>query len=89
MGVMYTLFIAGMALWFNDLRIRMNWWRWCLVIVWFILLSIVVAGGFTLIGENERRAGLLFMAFSGGVLIVAGIAIGRLLIRYKDEEKEK
>lgn len=87
MGVLYTLFVAGLAAWFKDMKIRMNWWRWTLVVLWFTFLSLVVAGGFTLIGENEKRAGLMFMAFSGPAILVAGIALGRMLIRDKDEEE--
>lgn len=88
MGVLYTVFIVGMAAWFRDMNIKMNWWKWGLVLVWFILLSIIVAGGFTLIGENEMRAGLFFMAVPGVVMIVAGLALGRFLLRSANEKMD-
>lgn len=56
--------------------------------LWFILLSITVAGGFTLIGENELRAGLLFVAVPGTLIIIAGIALGRFLLRNANEGKD-
>lgn len=87
MGVLYTGFIFGMAAWFKDQNIKMNWWKWSLVILWFILLSIIIAGGFTLIGENEMRAGLLFMAVPGAVIIVAGLALGRFLLGNRNEKQ--
>lgn len=88
MGVLYTVFILGMAAMFRDMNIKMNWWKWTLVLLWFILLSIILAGGFTLIGEKEMRAGLLFMAVPGAVMLVAAVVLGRFLLRSADEEKD-
>jgi len=88
MGGLYTVFIIGLAMWLKDMKVKMNWWKWSLTLLWFILLSITVAGGFTLIGENELRAGLLFMAVAGAVIIVAGVALGRFLLRNTNEEKD-
>lgn len=81
------VFIIGLAMWLKDMKVKMNWWKWSLTLLWFTLLSITVAGGFTLIGENELRAGLLFMAVPGAVIIVAGVALGRFLLRNTDEKK--
>ncbi|MDT8402101.1 MAG: hypothetical protein RQ743_10430 [Bacteroidales bacterium] len=86
MGGLYTVFIIGLAMWLKDMKVKMNWWKWSLVLLWFILLSIIVAGGFTLIGENELRAGLLFMAVPGAVIIVAGVALGRFLLKTNEEK---
>jgi peptidoglycan/LPS O-acetylase OafA/YrhL len=88
MGMLYTVFIMGLAALFRDINVKMNWWKWSLVLLWFILLSIIVAGGFTLIGEKEMRAGLLFMAVSGVVMIVVGLVLGRFLVRSGNEQKK-
>ncbi|MCF8222695.1 MAG: hypothetical protein K9J25_06065 [Bacteroidales bacterium] len=87
MGVLYMVFITGLVVWLKDLNIKMNWWKWSLVLLWFILLSIIIAGGFTLIGENEMRAGLLFIAVPGAVMIVAGVALSRFLFRNRHEKQ--
>jgi uncharacterized membrane protein YhfC len=80
MGALYLLFIAGLTYWFKDRKISMNWWKWTLSAIWFIVLSMVIAGSFTLIGENEVRAGLYFLAVFGIIEILLGVALWRFVI---------
>nr|NQU92733.1 hypothetical protein [Bacteroidota bacterium] len=78
MGVLYTIFAISMTYWARDLKLKMNWWKWLLSIIWFILLNITIAGGFTLIEENESRAGIYFIGIFGTILIVLGVGLWQL-----------
>ena len=61
MGALYTVFAISMTYWAKDLKLKMNWGKRLLSVIWFILLNVTIAGGFTLIGENEIRAGIYFL----------------------------
>lgn len=79
MGVLYTIFAISVKYWAKDLKIKMNWWKWLLSILWFLLLNISVAGSFTLIGENETRAGIFFLSVSSIILLLLGLGFWRLI----------
>ncbi len=81
MGGLMVLFFSGMRLWFKDLGFAMNWWKWVLFVLWFFGLYVVISGGFTLVGENETRAGMLFLGVFGTLFIVLGVGLWRLLKR--------
>ena len=79
MGFLYTIFMISIKYWAEDLNFNMNWWKWTMLSVWFILLNITIAGAFTLIGENETRAGLYFLGVFGTTLVILGVGLWRLL----------
>ncbi|PKP51393.1 MAG: hypothetical protein CVT92_12910 [Bacteroidetes bacterium HGW-Bacteroidetes-1] len=79
MGGLYTISFTGFYYWITDSIIKMNWWKWLLSILWFLGLNITIAGGFTLFGEKEIRAGFWFLSVFGGVFIVLGVGLWRLL----------
>jgi len=79
MGILYTVFAISMTYWAKDLKLKMNWWKWLLSAIWFILLNITIAGGFTLIGENETRAGIYFLGVFGTIFIVLGVGLRQLI----------
>lgn len=79
MGFLYTVFAISIVYWAKDLKLKMNWWKWLLLIIWFILVNVTIAGGFTLIGENEMRAGLYFLGVFGTFMIVSGIGLWQVL----------
>jgi len=79
MGSLYTIFIISIKYWAEDLSLKLNWWKWTILSIWFILLNIIIAGAFTLIGENESRAGLYFLGVFGTTIIILGVAVWRLL----------
>jgi len=79
MGFLYTIFAISAVYWAKDLKLKMNWWKWSISAVWFIFLSVTIAGGFTLIGENELRAGLYFLGVFGTVMIVSGVGLIQLI----------
>ncbi len=79
MGALMVLFFTGIRLWFQDIKITMTWWKWVLFATWFFGVYVVISGGFTLIGENETRAGLYFMGVFGTLFIVFGAGLWRIL----------
>ena len=79
MGFLYTIFMISVKYWAEDLKFNMKWLKWTILSVWFILLNITIAGAFTLIGENEARAGLYFLGVFGTTIIILGVGVWRLL----------
>jgi len=79
MGLLYAMIAMSARLWAQDLNLSMTWWEWALAALWYVLLSFSIAGGFTLIGENERRAGRRFLAFHLGLTLIAGAGLCYLI----------
>ena len=79
MGGLMILFFIGARYWLKDAGVLMNWWKWGLFTLWYIAVYVVIAGGFTLIGENEVRAGLFFLGVFGTVMIILGVGLWRIL----------
>ena len=55
MGLIYPLLIVSARLWAEDLKLKMTWWKWLLVTLWYVILSICVAGAFTLLGAGDNH----------------------------------
>jgi hypothetical protein len=72
MGLICVLAFAGASVWAQDLGLYMTWWKWVLTALWYCIVSIGVAVGFTLIGEKEPRAGWYFL----GASVIAAILLG-------------
>lgn len=79
MGLIYAMIVAGAKAWAEDLSMPMNWWKWLLTVIWYCLLSFSFAGGFTLLGEKEPRAGYYFLGSSLIITIILGIGLWHLL----------
>ena len=79
MGLFYALMIAGAPVWAEDLGLQMNWWKWLLAAVWYCLLSIGIAAGYTLMGEKEPRAGYYIAGLSVIIMIILGVGLWILL----------
>ncbi len=79
MGLIYALIIAGAKVWAQDLGLQMNWWKWLLAAIWYVLLSYSFAGGFTLLGEKEPGAWYKFMGFHLIITIILGVGLWYLL----------
>ena len=63
----------------RDLGLPMNWWKWLLAALWYGLLSIGIAGGFTLMGEKEPGAGYYFLGASLIVMVILGAGLWAVL----------
>ncbi|HKL38145.1 MAG TPA: hypothetical protein VJ876_04565 [Bacteroidales bacterium] len=79
MGMLYALVIVSARYWARDLGLNMNWWKWLLTGLWFVMLSLFVAGGMTLIGENEIQGGIYFLGFFLVLMLILGVGLWRLL----------
>ena len=80
MGLLYALIGYSAPIWANDLGLKMNWWKWVLVFVWFVFLSLVIAGGFTLIGEDKAKAGIYFLGSGLVITAIFGVVLWRILL---------
>lgn len=79
MGILYAIMIAGAPSLADNLGLQMSWWKWILVALWYVLVTINLAAGFTLIGEKERGAGPKFMAASLIPLAILGVCLWFLI----------
>jgi hypothetical protein len=80
MGILFVLVVAGAKVWFDDLGLKMNWWKWLLTILWFGLLNFSVAVPFTFAGENEPGAALRVLPFLIVPTLILGVGLWRVLI---------
>ena len=85
MGALSVLIGISATLWAKDLDLKMNWFKWVLVVLWYLLLLLTVASPFTMIGENEAVAGYRIIPF----LLVPTIVLGVGLWRYLKFEPKK
>lgn len=81
MGILFVLVVVGAKLWAEDLGLKMAWWKWLLVLLWYGLLNLTLASSFTLWAEAETRAGTATLLFFGLITIIAGVGLWRLLWR--------
>lgn len=79
MGTLSVLVGVSATLWAKDLGLKMNWLRWVLVVLWYLLLMLTVASPFTLVGENESVAGMRIIPFLLVPTIILGVGLWRLL----------
>ena len=85
MGALSVLIGIGATLWAKDLGFKMNWFKWVLVVIWYLFLLLTVASPFTMIGENEAVAGFRIIPF----LVVPTVVLGVALWRYLKFEPKK
>lgn len=79
MGILFVLVAIGARVWAEDLKLKMTWWKWLLVALWYGLLNFTIAVPFTFWGENEGRAGRTSLLFMGVITIILGVGLFSLL----------
>ncbi len=89
MGLLYAFLIISVRYWMKDMRIKMSYLKWIFLTIWFILLNITIAGGFTLFGENEMKGGSYFLGFFGIIVIILGVGLWRWIVSGKIKENGK
>jgi len=72
--------VVGAITWFRELGLRMNWWKWLLAALWYLLLLLLVFAAFTLIGEGEPVAGWKTLGISTVVMVILGTGLFRLIV---------
>ena len=73
-GLLACLALVGFKLWTEDRHIRMQWWKWILVLVWMAFVGASVAFVGTSLGENEPRAAILGGLFAGMIALIGAVA---------------
>ena len=84
MGMITVLVGVGFKVFANDRGWVLNWWKWLLSIIWYVIFSLSVFSFSTLSGENEGSAGVKILLLGLFVSIVLGVGLYRLL-RLKTE----
>ncbi len=84
-GLLTVLVIIGAVVWFEDLKLKMNWWKWTLSALWYILLLFFILASFTFMGEGEVAAGWKSLAAEAIIMIVLGVALLRILLAGRDK----
>lgn len=84
-GLLTVLVIIGAVVWFEDLKLKMNWWKWTLSALWYILLLFFILASFTFMGEGEVAAGWKSLAAEAILMIVLGVGLVRILLAGRDK----
>ena len=79
-GALQVLIIAGAYAWLKQYGRKITWWQMTLLYLGFVSFCLVVAGGFTLMGEFESPAGYYFMGVFGLPVIIVFALLVRLFI---------
>jgi prenyltransferase beta subunit len=78
MGLLQALVVAGAYEWLKHYKKSVTWWQMGLMYGCFLSCCLVVAGGFTLMGEYESHGGYYFIGFLG----VPHIIIMAILLKF-------
>ena len=79
MGLLTILVGVGFKYFAEDRGWSLNWWKWLLSIIWYIIFSLSFYAWGTLMGENEAGAGLWTLAVGLLVCLIFGVGLWRLL----------
>lgn len=71
--------IYAAIFWAKELKLRMYWWKWSLVALWYLLLLFFILADFTLMGEGEPGAGWKLLAFQSIIMFILGVGLFRLV----------
>jgi len=78
-GILYCIAFVGFRYWIADRGIRLNWWKWTLLLLWVLFFSFTITFVTTSLGERETVA-----AYKGGVVfgvisIIGFVGLWRLI----------
>ena len=82
-GALQILIIAGAYAWLQSYDKKVKWWQMLLMYICFAGFCVAIAGGFTLMGEYESRAGWYFIGFFGIPPIIVEAILVRLFLMKK------
>ncbi len=72
--------VVGAITWSKVLGLKLNWWKWLLAGLWYLLLLLLIFAAFTLIGEGESLAGWKTLGIATVVMVILGAGLSRLLL---------
>ena len=78
-GLLSGAVIVGALTWFKDLGLKMNWWKYLLLAIWYVLLLLLVFAAFTFMGEGEPAAGLKTLGIATVLMVILGTGLFRIL----------
>ncbi|MEA3460721.1 MAG: hypothetical protein U9R49_02500 [Bacteroidota bacterium] len=79
-GLLTGAVVVGATFWAKALGLKMNWWKWLLSTLWYILLLFLLFAAFTFIGEGEVAAGWKTLGISVVILVILGTGLARMLL---------
>lgn len=74
--------IVGAITWAKDLGLNMNWWKWLLSAIWYLLLLLLVFAAFTFMGEGEPAAGWKTLGLATVLMVFLGTGLYRILMAH-------
>jgi len=89
MGMLAVLVGAGFKAFAEDRGWALNWWKWLLTILWYVIFSLSFFAWGTLIGENEASAGFRMFLFGMVVSLILGVGLWRLIAAKQNVEAEE
>lgn len=88
LGILQVLVVAGAYEWLKSYKKSVTWWQMALMYGCFLSTCLVIAGGFTLIGEYESRGGWYFIGFLGVPHVIAAALLLKFFV-FKNEATAK
>ncbi|WP_420644354.1 hypothetical protein [Candidatus Leptofilum sp.] len=79
MGMLAILVGVGFKAFADDRGWQLNWWKWLLVIVWYLIFNMSFLAWGTLIGEFEPGAGWKMGVLGLFISLILGVGLWRLL----------
>ena len=78
-GFLSGAVIIAAIFWAKDMGLQMNWWKWLLSAIWYLMLLLLLLAAFTFIGEGEPAAGWRTVGIAAFVMGVLGTGLYQLL----------
>ena len=72
--------VVGATTWAKALGLRMSWWKWILLALWYFLLLFLLFAGFTFMGEGEVAAGWKTIGIAVVLMVILGAGLLRILL---------
>jgi hypothetical protein len=79
-GLLTGAVVVGAITWAKALGLKMTWWKWILLALWYVLLLFLLFAGFTFMGEGEVAAGWKTSGIAVVLMVILGAALGRILL---------
>lgn len=86
MGALNLGLLFVLKLLFQEYKIRVSLLKWVSLSAYWLLLCLLMGAGFTLVGENEAKAGMRLLAFSLVPMLFIGIMIVRWILAGKGND---
>ena len=88
-GAISVVIAMGLMEWFKDLGVPMTWWKWVVLIAWYVAALAALAAPFTFMGEGETGAGGRLIVINIPVLAITGAVVVRVLLLGRNKEAQE